>query len=136
MPALFVPVGLAALCATRVRRVEVTGASMTPALNAGDRLVVLRSRRVVKGDIVAVRDPRQPDRTLVKRVAASDPAGVVVLGDNRAASTDSRSFGPLSLASVRGRAVYRYAPADRAGWLVGRGERIWRRPGRGRLAER
>ena len=41
--------------------------------------------------------------------------GYVVLGDNPAASTDSSEFGPVPGRLLRGRAVYRYAPADRRG---------------------
>jgi hypothetical protein len=42
---------------------------------------------------------------------------VLVLGDNPAASTDSRTFGAVPLAALCGRCVHRYAPIDRAGAL-------------------
>jgi nickel-type superoxide dismutase maturation protease len=100
-----------------VGRVEVTGDSMRPALQPGDRLLVLRCGPVRVGDVVAVADPRRPARTMLKRVAGRGPAGITVLGDNPAASTDSRSFGPLADAGVRGRALYRYFPDDRRGLL-------------------
>ena len=99
---------------TLVRLVAVHGDSMRPALTPGDRLLVLRRRRYRTGDVVALRDPREPDRTIVKRVAALAGSSAVVLGDNPAASTDSRVFGPVPLASLLGRAVYRYAPVGRA----------------------
>ena len=98
-------------------RVEVQGDSMRPTLEPGDRLLVVRGRRARVGDVVAVRDPRPPGRTMVKRVAASGPTGVTVLGDNPSASTDSRSLGELARAAVRGRAVYRYFPDSRRGLL-------------------
>ncbi len=96
-------------------RVEVEGDSMLPTLLPGDRLVMLRRRRPRVGDIVAVTDPRTPARTLVKRVAAVGAEGVTVLGDNPAASTDSRLLGPVPAAAIRGRAVYRYLPDGRRG---------------------
>lgn len=98
-------------------RVAVTGDSMLPALAPGDRLVVLRVGRARVGDVVEVGDPRTPARTLVKRVAALGPEGVTVLGDNPAASTDSRVLGPLPPAAIGGRAVYRYFPDSRRGLL-------------------
>ncbi len=100
-----------------LRRVEVEGLSMSPALLPGDRLLVLRAR-ARPGDVVACADPRQPARTMLKRVAAIGPNGVTVLGDNAGASTDSRVLGPLRPAAIRGRAVYRYGPQGRAGRLV------------------
>jgi nickel-type superoxide dismutase maturation protease len=100
-----------------VGRVEVRGDSMRPALEPGDRLLVLRGGPVRVGQVVAVGDPREPARTMLKRVAARGPAGITVLGDNAAASTDSRSLGPLAPAAVRGRAVYRYFPDSRRGLL-------------------
>lgn len=94
-----------------LRLVAVEGTSMEPALRPGDRLlVVARPPRV--GDVVAL---RHDGRVMVKRVAAIDGSHVTVHGDNGAASTDSRSFGPVPRSAVIGRAVYRYAPRERAG---------------------
>ena len=129
-----------------VRRVEVEGTSMVPALQPGDRLAAVRlpirlprwarSRLVRPGVVVVVRDPRGGGRILVKRVAAVGPAapvgvtpvdgdavgagatdGVVVLGDAPGASTDSRTFGPVAVTDVLAVAVYRYGPAGRSGAL-------------------
>ena len=98
-------------------RVEVAGDSMRPALEPGDRLLVVRGGPVRVGQVVAVGDPRPTPRTLVKRVAAIGPDGVTVLGDNAAASTDSRVLGPVPASAIRGRAFYRYFPDDRRGLL-------------------
>ena len=90
---------------------------MLPRLEPGDRLVLLPLRRVRPGMVVALPEPGDPGRVLVKRVAAVDGDRVTVLGDNPAASTDSRTFGPVPAAALLGRAVYRYAPLPRAGRL-------------------
>jgi nickel-type superoxide dismutase maturation protease len=112
-----------------IRRVEVVGSSMVPALLPGDRLVVVRlpwrsPLRPSPGQVIALRDPRRVDRILIKRVRSRDDRSgtLEVEGDCRELSTDSRSFGPVSRTAVVGRAVYRYAPADRSGPLPGSGE--------------
>lgn len=123
-------VGLAAVSARRsLRRVEVAGASMAPSLRPGDRLVVVGRPWGPPpwprpGQIVAVTDPREPRRILVKRVGAVDTrTGTIdVLGDSPGASTDSRTFGPVPRSTVLGRAVYRYGPPDRRGPLAVPGE--------------
>ena len=99
----------------RVRRLEVTGHSMRPTLEEGDRLLVVRDGRARPGDLVVVPDPRRAGRLVVKRVVVASAAGLTVRGDNPRASTDSRDFGPVPATSVRGRAVYRYAPPSRRG---------------------
>ena len=40
---------------------------------------------------------------------------LLLLGDNRSASRDSRHFGPVSARLIASRAFYRYAPAGRTG---------------------
>jgi nickel-type superoxide dismutase maturation protease len=103
--------------------VVVQGASMLPALAPGDRLLVVPARRFRPGDVVALTDPREPGRLLVKRVVSVDPQSrtVLVLGDNDSASTDSRVFGPVGWRSVIGRAVYRYGPPGKEGPVEGLG---------------
>jgi nickel-type superoxide dismutase maturation protease len=99
-------------------RVVVEGESMCPTLLPGDRLLVVRTRRVRHGDLVAVLDPRERSRTIVKRVDLVEGDAVTVLGDNTDASTDSRTFGPVDRRDLRGRAIYRYWPEDRRGRLT------------------
>lgn len=96
------------------RRVEVHGESMTPTLQPGDRLLVVRwpSALLKPGHLVAV---RRPERVVVKRLKTVDP--ITVEGDNAGASTDSRHYGSVDRKDVLGRAVYRYAPSARAGRL-------------------
>ena len=119
---LLTVLGLAAALWRAVRRIEVTGSSMTPALLPGDRLVVvglpwLRQPWPKPGAVVAVRDPRLPSRILIKRVSTVDRrlGTLEVVGDHLASSTDSRTFGPVPRSSLIGRAVYRYAPPGRSG---------------------
>lgn len=108
--------GLAGVLAARrwLDVVEVRGRSMAPTLLPGDRLLVIRASPR-PGDVVLASDPRAPSRELVKRVAAVDPIGVHLRGDNPAASTDARTFGAVPQADVRWRAVLRYWPAGRMG---------------------
>jgi nickel-type superoxide dismutase maturation protease len=88
---------------------------MVPTLLPGDRVVAVRSR-VRVGDVVALRDPRDQRRVMVKRITCLTADGrAEVAGDNADASTDSRHFGPVDPSLVLGRVVYRYAPADRVG---------------------
>ncbi|MFP5316777.1 MAG: nickel-type superoxide dismutase maturation protease [Acidimicrobiia bacterium] len=110
----------AVLLAGRLRRLEVTGPSMRPTLEEGDRVLVVRDGRARPGDLVVVPDPRNAGRLVVKRVVVASAGGLTVRGDNPSASTDSRDFGPVAASSVRGRVVYRYAPPVRRGGVHGR----------------
>lgn len=104
--------------------VEVRGRSMAPSLLPGDRLLVesrtYQGRSPRPGEVVLAADPRQPERELVKRVAAIDEAtaSAELRGDDPASSTDSRDFGAVPLSAIRWRAVFRYWPPGRAGSLV------------------
>jgi signal peptidase I len=129
--AVAVTAALGAWLALRPFRVAVEGESMTPTLRPGDWVVAIRPRRVRRGDVVVVEDPRTPGFELVKRVVAvpgdwlevadhheqGDAAGLVlgpdeywVLGDAPDQSTDSRTFGPVTRAAIRGVVRLRYWP--------------------------
>ena len=97
---------------------RVVGASMSPTVRSGDRLLVRRLRspdRVRAGDIVLARFPARPELLVVKRVHRAVAGGHWVQGDNPFVTDDSRAYGP---AVVVGRAV----------------GRLWPRPGRLRPA--
>ena len=107
----------------RVDVVQVQGRSMAPLLLPGVRLRVeslsYRRRAPRRGEIVLAADPRQPSRELVKRIGHVDPSSgsVELAGDAPDESTDSRTFGPVSLADIRWRAVARCWPPARIGRL-------------------
>lgn len=103
-----------------LHRVRVSGPSMLPTLRDGDRLLVRATRRLHPGDVLVLHDPDEPGRLVVKRAASVDAHTVVVLGDNPAASRDSRTYGPVRRELVVGRAWWRYHPAERAGRLAPR----------------
>lgn len=134
--AAVVAVAALATLRRRYALVTVDGGSMLPAYEHGDRLVARRGAgRLTVGDVVVFERPRLgPEgraewpggaHWMVKRVAALPgdpmpapcvpangsepvPAGrLAVLGDNRAASADSRSFGLVPLSRVYG---CRHAP--------------------------
>jgi nickel-type superoxide dismutase maturation protease len=91
--------------------VEVRGRSMEPALWPGDRLVTVpaRGRRLRAGQVVVVADPHDTSHLVVKRVSILAAEGrVEVSGDNLAASTDSRVWGPLPRSAVRRVVVRRW----------------------------
>lgn len=99
---------------------------MRPLLAPGDRvaLVPVRRRRLRPGDLVVVRDPRRPQRRMIKRVTDIDESRAWVRGDNPEASTDSRAFGWVPLPRLVARPARRYGPTRRAGPLGRGGERV------------
>ncbi len=75
---------------------------MWPTARPGERLTAVRRWRPVRaGDVVVVRDPREPSRWLLKRCAGRVGAMVDLRGDNPAASTDSRDFGLVPARDVK-----------------------------------
>lgn len=104
----------------RFMRCSVEGDSMRPLLAPGEMLVadrgVYRDYRPAAGDVVLARDPRDPVRLLVKRIDHLDLHGNAwLLGDNAAASTDSRVFGAVPLDAIAARVRWRYWPLSRIG---------------------
>jgi signal peptidase I len=124
--------------------VEVEGGSMTPTLISGDRVLVLRRATYARVNVIVLlrrpdaaeagADVRDPDRWMVKRVAAvagdDYPAAavgsrpeldgatvqvgkIVVLGDNPL-SLDSRQWGAVERTRVAGVVIARLRRGARA----------------------
>ena len=84
-----------------VRR--VVGGSMAPKLRPGQLIVATGLfRRLRPGQVVVL---RKNDKELVKRIEAIEAGRLFVIGDNLAASTDSRQFGWLDRDTVVGRVI-------------------------------
>ncbi|KAK6270257.1 hypothetical protein POUND7_007362 [Theobroma cacao] len=118
---------------------HVLGPSMLPTLNLTGDVVLAEhlSHRVGKlgpGDVVLVRSPFDPKKTLTKRIVAMEgdkvafsldptrshssrslvvPKGHVwIQGDNLYASNDSRHFGPVPYGLIKGKVLLRVSNAN------------------------
>ncbi len=93
-------------------RYVVEGDSMTPSVTADERVLVSRLAywfsQPKRGDVVVLRDPREPERLLIKRIAEAHENSFEVTGDNVDGSTDSRAFGPVPADLILGKVVFRY----------------------------
>ena len=121
------------MTARRIWRAVVAENSMTPALLPGDSLLVLpagpnglpwlrRAPRV--GSIVIAEREGRLDVKRVARPPESSPESAPhqtdalwLLGDNAAASSDSRHSGPVPLSALRGLVIFRTGPAGRRGFV-------------------
>lgn len=87
----------------------IKGNSMLPALRTGDCVLIDPELEPEIGDIVLFRHPFIQNLKAVKRLAGITPEGnCIVLGDNPAESTDSRSYGAIRPEDVLGVAVCRF----------------------------
>lgn len=111
-------IGLARVC---LAVVTVDGASMSPTLESGDRLLVCvcwPPSWYHVADIVTVMTPATlGGPTLhVKRIArlgrSEGHRWAEVLGDNRAQSLDSKQWGARPLSALRGRVILRLTQRD------------------------
>ena len=94
--------------------VRVSGASMVPAYYDGDRILVRYGGAVGPGEAVLARDPREPERILLKRIARREDGGWWLLADNPYAPGDSRQFGAVPDELVLGRVAAKLWPLMRA----------------------
>ncbi|MCR9247640.1 MAG: nickel-type superoxide dismutase maturation protease [bacterium] len=89
-----------------LRRFEIVGDSMLPALAPGAHVLAAVGRQPEIGDIVVCRHPFRRSTLVIKRVQSVDARDRLVLaGDNPAASTDSRTLGAFPRDLVIGTVV-------------------------------
>ena len=87
---------------------------MEPRLPAGARVIaraLSAETNLQAGDVVVARRPDRPGLEIIKRIHSIDSAGTIFLvGDNPAASSDSREFGAVSREQIVARVRWRYWP--------------------------
>jgi nickel-type superoxide dismutase maturation protease len=76
---------------------RVSGNSMLPTLKDGQLVLLTRAKSVKIGDVVMV---THDGLEKIKRVSRIENDRVYLLGDNPAASTDSRSFGWVNSSAI------------------------------------
>ena len=87
---------------------RVQGDSMLPTLKDGDAVMIVPTRSIKRGDVVLADHPYKSSVKILKRVNEIDNDGrYTLIGDNPAESTDSRTFGNLSIEYIQGKAVCR-----------------------------
>ncbi len=85
---------------------EVSGDSMLPTLQMGDRVLVDPKATIAVGDIVLANHPYKKSIRMIKRVASIDSdAHYFLAGDNTAESTDSQTFGRIPAKDILGKVV-------------------------------
>ena len=91
-----------------------------PFCQEGDFVLVNRMSylfcRPKVGQLVVLKDPKDPSRLILKRITAFKDSFAWVEGDNRERSTDSRSFGWVSAKALLGQAkvIHRTSLLDRS----------------------
>lgn len=91
-----------------IRKYIVYGNSMSPTINHGQTALVnklaYRFSSPRKGDIIVFYE-RKREKELIKRVIVSSSGSIIVEGDNKAESTDSRVFGAISKRDIIGKVI-------------------------------
>lgn len=84
----------------------VEGDSMIPTLANGDKVLIRPAVSVTVGDLVVAEHPYRSDVKVVKRVGyVSGDGRLTLVGDNPTESSDSRTFGTVSIESIIGNVV-------------------------------
>jgi nickel-type superoxide dismutase maturation protease len=90
------------------RGFHVEGDSMLPALKDGDLVLINPSADLSVGDIVLAQHPFKQSVKIIKRISEIMANEKYFLsGDNRAESTDSRSFGAVPVKNILGKVMCR-----------------------------
>ena len=94
--------------------VRVHGPSMLPTLGPGAIALALPlsgNDAVRPGDLVLARHPQRHTTVMIKRVLSiTEQGGVLLAGDNPAASTESVDFGPVARGDLLARVTWRLWP--------------------------
>ncbi len=94
-------------------RYRVENNSMFPALRSGEQVIIKKSAKLKVGDIVIARHPYKKSVEIIKRIKEIDEGGkYFLIGDNKDESSDSRTFGAVSIEYIKGKVISRLSNYD------------------------
>jgi nickel-type superoxide dismutase maturation protease len=94
----------------RLMVARVQGDSMTPAYKSGDLVLIRRTRKVKRNNVVIAHRPDREELLIIKRVITITNNGYWLQGDNSEFSDDSRLFGEVPRDLVKGIVLFKYWP--------------------------
>jgi nickel-type superoxide dismutase maturation protease len=89
---------------------RVQGESMAPAYHSGDLVLIRKTRKAKRNNIVIAHRPDQEDLLIIKRVVTITNNGYWLQGDNSEFSDDSRLFGEVPKELIKGIVLFKYWP--------------------------
>lgn len=87
---------------------KVSGASMSPGLNQGDLVLIWRTHKVKRNQVVIAQRPGNAKMLIIKRVLSETITGYWLQGDNKDYSDDSRIFGEVNKNLIVGKVLFKY----------------------------
>ena len=94
----------------RLMVARVQGDSMAPAYKSGDLVLIRRTRKVKRNNVVIAHRPDREELLIIKRVITITNYGYWLQGDNSEFSDDSRLFGEVPRDLVKGIVLFKYWP--------------------------
>jgi nickel-type superoxide dismutase maturation protease len=85
----------------KIRRVE--GRSMLPTLKPGKIVIGYTFSELKKGNLVIAEHNNQE---IIKRIDDIGDEGLYLVGDNKAESTDSRTYGWINIKAVKAKVIW------------------------------
>ena len=94
----------------RLMVARVQGESMAPSYHSGDLVLIRRTRKVKRNNVVIAYRPDREELLIIKRVITITNKGYWLQGDNSEFSDDSRLFGEVPKDLVKGIVLFKYWP--------------------------
>ena len=89
---------------------RVQGDSMLPGYHSGDLVVIKKTMKVKRNDVVIAQRPDRKELLIIKRVITVTNNGFWLQGDNSEFSDDSRLFGEVPKELIVGAVLFKYWP--------------------------
>ncbi|MFM1986898.1 MAG: hypothetical protein RIS18_1115 [Actinomycetota bacterium] len=89
---------------------RVQGESMSPKFRSGDLVLIRKTKKAKRNEVVIAQRPDKQDLLIIKRVISITNNGYWLQGDNAEFSDDSRLFGEVPRDLIKGVVLFKYWP--------------------------